>query len=305
MRARPTVETDDALAFLDRAGRANARGVVESLGQGAAAPGTASEVGGAIARLHSTTDSVGQLLSELRAQRGDLTGLIAGGRVVLNTLASRAAEVRSLTAGAGTTLSALAAQRAALGAVLDRLPGLMRNSTGTLLQSRSLIATASPVVREVSEAAPSLTSALDAIPATTAALQNLLAQGDAVRASVMPALAMLRTLAQPGSAALGLIGPALADVIPIAEYLAPRGNTIAAWFANTADLGSHGDAKADWARFFVMFDPSTLLGSRSGAPPGNSYTAPNDAANNQPYRPGDYPRLMPYSPALGAGSRRG
>jgi hypothetical protein len=87
--------------------------------------------------------------------------------------------------------------------------------------------------------------------------------------------------------------------VPVAQYLGPRGRTVAAWFANTADLGSHGDAKGDWARFFVMFDPSTLFGVRAGSPSGNSYTAPGDAARNQPYRSGDYPRLMPFSPALG------
>jgi hypothetical protein len=85
----------------------------------------------------------------------------------------------------------------------------------------------------------------------------------------------------------------------VAQYLGPRGTTIAAWFANTAALGDHGDAKGDWARFFVMFDPSTLLGLKAGAPPGNSYTAPGDAAHNTPYGLGDYPRLMPYTAALG------
>ena len=82
------------------------------------------------------------------------------------------------------------------------------------------------------------------------------------------------------------------------QYLGPRANTIAAWFANTADLGSSGDAKGKWARFFIMLDPSTALGIKAGAPAGNSYTAPNDAAHNAPYEPGDYPRLEPYAPAL-------
>ena len=301
LRARPTVEIDDALAFLDKGGRANVRRITESLGEGAASPDAASQVGDAIMRLRSATDALGGLLSELRAQRSDLSGLVADGRVVLDTLASRSAQLRSLTGDARRTLAPLAAQRAALAAVLDRVPGLLRDSSATLLQSRSLITSASPVVRQVTDAAPSLTSALDATPASTTALQTLLAQAGAIRTSVVPALTMLQSLAKPGSTALGLLGPALADVIPTARYLGPRGNTIAAWFANTADLGSHGDRRGDWARFFVMFDPSTLLGSKSGAPPGNAYTAPDDAAHNEPYRPGDFPRVMPYSPALGRG----
>ena len=63
--------------------------------------------------------------------------------------------------------------------------------------------------------------------------------------------------------------------------------------------GSHGDAKGNWARFFVTFDRSTLTGTPSDAPPGNSYTKPGDAAHNEPYQPGGYPRLEPYWPAMG------
>src|SRR5205823_3267830 len=80
--------------------------------------------------------------------------------------------------------------------------------------------------------------------------------------------------------------------VTMARYLAPRSDTIAAWFANTADLGLHGDAKGSWARFFIFADPQSAVGARTtlGA---NSYTRPGDAADNQPYRPGDYPRLQP------------
>src|SRR5438132_379911 len=78
-----------------------------------------------------------------------------------------------------------------------------------------------------------------------------------LRSSVLPALTELRSLGAPMAKGLRLLGPALADGVPVARYLGPRGRTIAAWFANTADLGSHGDAKGDWARFFVMFDPAT------------------------------------------------
>jgi phospholipid/cholesterol/gamma-HCH transport system substrate-binding protein len=60
-------------------------------------------------------------------------------------------------------------------------------------------------------------------------------------------------------------------------------------------LGQNGDAKGRWARFFVGFDPSTGFGL-PGAPAGNSYTEPNDAAHNAAYKPGDFPRLMPFRP---------
>jgi phospholipid/cholesterol/gamma-HCH transport system substrate-binding protein len=297
--ARSAVEIDDALAFLDAGGRANLRAVLGSLGRGAASPDTSSEVNGTLAQLSTTTTSLGTLTAELSAQRGDLTAIVSNGRTVLDVLAGRAAEIRGLTDDAGTALSAAASQRAALGSILDQLPGLETLASSTLLAARPLIARATPVVEQVAAAAPALTRALDALPETTTELDAVLSQAPAIRSKVLPALSLLHGLAGPGTTALSVLGPALADIIPMAQYLEPRGNTIAAWFSNTADLGSHGDAKGDWARFFVMFDPSTLTGSTSGAPAGNSYTLPNDAAHNQAYVPGDYPHLMAYSPALG------
>jgi phospholipid/cholesterol/gamma-HCH transport system substrate-binding protein len=299
IRARSAVEIDDALAFLDRTGRANLRAALIPLGRGAAPADTSAEVGQTLAQLAAVTGSLGTLAAELRAQRADLAGTVGDGRVVLDVLAQRAAELRAVTVDAHTALTAVADQRTALGGVLDRLPGLLSLAVATLHQARPLIARATPLVDELTAAAPDLTAALRSLPSTTAALERVLAQATAIKRTVVPTLASVRGLAPPGTAALALLGPALADTVPVAQYLAPRANTIASWFSNTAALGNHGDAKGDWARFFVMFDPSTVLGLKAGAPPGNSYTAPGDAAHNAAYQPGGYPRLMPYSPALG------
>jgi phospholipid/cholesterol/gamma-HCH transport system substrate-binding protein len=299
LRSTSTVEIDDALSFLDRAGRADARAALIDLGRGAAATDTAQTESEAIAALGQATTEVGRLTAELSAQRGDLSALVSDGGAVLSTLAARSTELHGLTSGAQQTLQALADQRSALAATLDRLPWLLGATRGTLEAVRPLIARATPVAAQLSAAAPPLTRALEALPATSSAVERILSGAGAVQRDVVPALHRMMSLAAPAETAVGELGPTLADLVPVARYLGPRGRTIAAWFSNTADLGSHGDAKGDWARFFVMFDPSTLTGSTQGAPSGNSYTAPGDAAANQPYRPGGYPRLMPYSPALG------
>jgi hypothetical protein len=301
MQARSNVELDDALAFLDQGGRANLRASLLALGRGLGSSSADTELNGTLAQLATTTDRLGALLAELRSQRGALTGIVSGGRTVLGVLAAHAGELRALTADADTALSAVGDQRSALGAALGQLPRLEALGSRTLRAARPLISTATPLVAQISSAAPALTRALDAVPASTSALDQVLAQASSIRSSVLPALWLLRALATPGSTATTLLGPALADIVPMAQYLGPRGRTIAAWFANTADLGSHGDAKGDWARFFVMFDPSTLLGRGAGAAPGNSYTPPGDAAHNNAFAAGGYPRLEPYSPALTPG----
>jgi phospholipid/cholesterol/gamma-HCH transport system substrate-binding protein len=303
VRGGSAVEIDDALSWLNAAGRANLRSILRSLGAGAAPAQTGSEISGTLAQLPATTATLDRLLATLSAQRSALSGTVLAGRSVLETLAGRAQELRALTLGARTTLGALASQRTALAGTLSRLPGTLNLTDATLAALRPLIARATPVAGELTDAAPELRAALAELPAVTSSASELLSEAGPISSEVVPVLDRLHALAEPSSAALSILGPVLADVIPIAQFLAPRANTIAAWFANTADLGSHGDAKGDWARFFVMFDPSTLLGERSGAPQSNAYTAPDDAAHNQPYEPGGYQRLMPYAPAL-AGTRR-
>jgi phospholipid/cholesterol/gamma-HCH transport system substrate-binding protein len=297
--SRSTVEIDDALGFLDASGRGALRSALLALGRGAAAPGASEQLSGTIASLAQSSDRVGLLLGELRAQRSQLSGLVSNGRVVLDALSGRAAELHSLTGDARSTVAALALQRSSLQRVIEGLPGLLGAGRATLNDSEPLISQATPLAGELAAAAPSLTSAMRSLPGAVSGLEQLLSSAGAIRSSVLPALAELRALGAPAATGLRLLGPALADAIPVAQYLGPRGQTIASWFANTADLGSHGDAKGDWARFFVMFDPATLTGTKlGGAPPANSYTGPGDAADNQAYRPGGYQRLEPYAPAL-------
>ena len=299
LRPEATVEIDDALSFLDSPGRSNLRSALIDLGRGAASPSTSQTENQAIGQLARATTGLDRLATELNAQRADISGLIGDGGAVLGTLAQRRSDLTALTQDASTTLDAVAAERSSLGQVLDRLPGLLAAGRRTLLAARPLIAQAMPVATELAQAAPPLTRALDTLPATATDLTRVLGEADPIERVVVPVLTRLGALAPTANAALQRMGPALADLVPVADYLGPRGRTIAAWFANTADLGSHGDAKGDWARFFVMFDPSTLTGTAAFAPERNAYTAPGDAAQNEPYRSGGYPRLMPYSPALG------
>src|SRR5439155_22501269 len=139
------------------------------------------------------------------------------------------------------------------------------------------------------------------LPPVLRSARELVQRGPALEHAARPAFRAALALLPVAAPAVRLLGPALANVVPMVRFMAPRANTAAAWFANTADLGSNGDAKGRWARFFVLFDVPTALGT-PGAPPGNSYTAPGDAAANRAYAAGGYPRLLPYPPALGNGA---
>jgi phospholipid/cholesterol/gamma-HCH transport system substrate-binding protein len=195
-------------------------------------------------------------------------------------------------------LSAVAAERGPLRATLRALPGVLAEGRLTLAEAHPLLGEALPVATSLRVAAPSLTAALKELPPVLRSARVLVARGPVLERAARPALAAARSLLPVAAPAVRLLGPALANAVPMIRFLAPRANTTAAWFANTADLGSNGDAKGKWARFFLFTDQATASGVPAGAPAGNTYTKPDDAAHNEPYHPGDFPRLMPYGPAL-------
>jgi phospholipid/cholesterol/gamma-HCH transport system substrate-binding protein len=300
LAAIPSIEFDDALGFLDSSGRRSLREILTQLGAGIRDPArTEGDEQAAVPALHSATLELGRLTSELRAQRAAIARTVNSSNTILDVLAAGRTQVRSLTADARTALTAIGSERTALGATVHELPVLETALERTLAAAPGLIQRARPAVAELARSAPSITRTLRRLPVLTGFATAILSRAGAIARTIIPVLHGVQELAVPGARALTLLGPALADLVPVAQYLGPRGNTIAAWFANTADLGSHGDAKGRWARFFVMFDPATLSGSPTGAPPGNAYTSPGDAARNEPYRSGGYPRLEPYWPALG------
>lgn len=284
---RPAVELDEALGLLAPRTRADLRAVLAETGEGLADP---EALAGTVASLELATGQLRRLGAVLRGQDGDVAETIESGRAVLEELAVHDADLRSLVADGTRTLRAGARRPAELREALNRLPAVLARARDTLDVAEPLLADAGPVVADVRTAAPPVTELLrDAAPAVADA-RALAARLPALRQAGLPALEDARKLLPAAGPALERLGPVLANVVPMVTYLAPRSQTIAAWFANTSALGQSGDAKGRWARFFVMLDPATALGA-PGAPAGNSYTQPGDAAANQPYAAGDFPRL--------------
>jgi phospholipid/cholesterol/gamma-HCH transport system substrate-binding protein len=301
VRARSSVEIDEALAVLDPAGRRSLVGVTKTLGRGASSPATAVRVGAAVDGLTGTVDSLHALTGTLHGQEQAIATAVGSSRVVLGELGQHDVAIRSIVRDSRVALVAIAAQRGPLRATVRALPPLLSDARLTLAEARPLVGEALPVATALRVAAPPLTEALRELPAVLRSAQLLIARGPALERAGRPALSAARALLPVAGPAVRLLGPALANAVPMVRFLAPRANTAAAWFTNTADLGSNGDAKGKWARFFLFTDQATSSGAPAGAPAGNTYTKPNDAAHNEPYHPGDFPRLMPYGPALEGG----
>ena len=295
LRTRRTVQIDDALSVLDRAGRTDLRRVLAVASTALRSPQSAQQLSDTLAGLDQAALALQALTGTLRGQDGQIASTVQNARGILSEVGDHDAAVRSIVANGRATVQALATARGSIGPSLDGAAKLVRGANATLAQARPLIAEATPFAANVDAAAPHLTRALRALPQTAASAGDLLRELPALKTAASPLLATAAHDLPAIDAAVRALGPDLQNLVPMLQYLAPRANTIAAWFSNTDALGQNGDAKGRWARFFVGFDPSTGFGL-PGSPPGNSYTEPDDAAHNAAYKPGDFPHLMPFRP---------
>lgn len=302
----PSVQLDEALEALNPDARRDLRKLLADSGRGLRSPAAGARIGATVTALDDATRAFDDISQTLQGQAGDIAGTVTDAQAMVGALAQRAATLRALIADARRTLDAAGADRPALRALLAELPAVTREATGTLAAADGLVRDAQAPVRDLRRAASPTAAALRAAPAPLDDLATVLGRAPAVRRAATPALAALRRALPQLTPALRTTGPALADLVPVLDYLAPRRREIAAWFTNTDALGRNGDSKGRWARFFIGLDPATATGlPLGGARQRNPYPQPGDAAANRPYARGDYPRLMPYLPALrGTGKAR-
>lgn len=295
LAGRPSVQIDEALSVLDAPARRDLRSLLATASAAESSPQAAQQVSDTLDGLDRTVAGLRAIGGTLHGQGADIAGIVQDGRAVLRELGDHDAAVRSIVSDGRTTLAALATQRPALARALALLPRIVGDTRATLAAADPLTRQALPFATDLRAAAAPLGRSLVALRPALADTRVLLGRTPALAAAALPALARLRSALPALARTSRALGPALRDVVPMLRYLAPRANTIAAWFSNTAALGQDGDAKGRWARFFVGFDPSTAVGA-PGAPPGNAYTPPGDATHNRAYHPGDFPRLQPYTP---------
>lgn len=292
---RPAVEVDEALQALDAPTRRGVQRTLGTLGQATASPRTSEQVSGAVTGLRTTIDGVHDLTTLLQDQADDLSTVVTDGGSVLGELAARDGRVRSLVTDGRRTLDAVGARDTALRATVEEAPRLLAAARSALKTGRPLIAEAVPVVSDVRAAAPDLTAAADAVPSAAGDVDAILDGGRRLERSATPVLRSAPALLNATGPAARRASAALANVATMARWLEPRKKTVASWFSNTAALGTNGDAKGRWARFFVFIDPATLLGQKASLPE-NAYTGPDDALNPRPFRTGDFERLLPTVP---------
>jgi phospholipid/cholesterol/gamma-HCH transport system substrate-binding protein len=290
------VDVDQALSAFGPETRSDLDAVIQTSGAGAAAG--SERVSATLAEIARTTSELRGLVETLAGQEDTIADGVEDAGALASALAADERILRAIVADGRTALTALADRGGSLRAGSDELPRLIGAARTTLAGLRPLVIEARPLVGQLATAAPDLRSALAELPAAAGDADRLLARVPELERVATPFLADAEATLKLAAPVSGPLSDALRNAEPIAGFLSDRREAFAAWFSNTADLGSHRDAKGYFARFFVGFEPSTAFGLPGGNYRNNSYTGPGDAADPQPYS--GYPRLEPYDP-YGAG----
>lgn len=293
-RVLPSVELDEALGALDRPARRSAKSILRTFARGADDPASADRVSATLGEIDSLTGALRRLTATLKGQEATIASTVQDSRTVLRELGRREEQVTRIVSGGRATLAALAVRQDALDGGLRELPKLLASARGTLADARPLLREALPVVDDLRRAAPVLTPAVADLRPVARDASRVVRGLPRLSRTAVPVLGHAQAVVKAARPVARALSPTLANLVPMVEYLSPRRRTLAAWFSQTAAIGSHGDAKGNWVRFNIFIDPQAALGLPGGR--GNSYTPPDDAEANQPYRAGSYPRLLPHKP---------
>lgn len=295
-QVRPSVELDEALgAFGERAQR-DVQAMTRTFARGAASPRTTARVSATLGRLDALTAELRGLGDVLQGQERTVAGVVLDGRRTFEAIGQHEAQISRLIGAGRSTLEATAAARAGLSRGLRELPLLLGSADRTLRTARPLLREARPLVAGLARLGPELTPALRDLRPVARNARTVVAGLPALRAAATPTLEAARPALAVARPAIARLQPALANLVPVARYLSARRDTLSAWFANTAAIGARKDAKGSYVRFNIFAEPGTSFGT-PGSFSSNSYTEPRDGANNQPYRPGSYPRLTAFGAA--------
>ena len=304
LEGSPSVDFDEALDFLDAEGRAHAGGILGELRKATRDSRGAERLNSTAGELSRTVRELRALTDALRGQEDELAGLVGDGALVLDELGSREAALRSITSAGRVTLDALAANSQSLSDGLAETPPLLDAARRVLAESRPLLEEAAPLVRELRRAAPELSPILAELPGVTADTVDVVSGLAGV-----PTLRKLLEVVNLVAPAVPKIEAATRNLVTLMDFTADHADGIAAFFANMAGATAHGDSAGRWLRVAAVFEPGligdfqtpSLCRPEDDVAPNaglcrNAYPQPGDAADNEPYEPGSYPRLEPYEP---------
>jgi phospholipid/cholesterol/gamma-HCH transport system substrate-binding protein len=290
-----SVDFDEALDFLDEEGRARVKSILDELDHATRNENGAQDLNETVGGLTRTVGELRELVEALRGQEDDLAGIVSDSAVVLDELGSRERAIRTIVASGRTTLDALAANAQSLDAGLAEVPGVLAGARQALAEAQPLLREVRPLIDQLREAAPELREILADLPGVVA--DTIEVTG---KLSGVPTMRELLEVVELVGPAVPGIEASARNLVPLLRYTSQRADAIGAFFANLRGATQSADSDGHWLRTAAVFDPNLSSDVASTDCPTtlcfNAFPQPGDAADNQPYDPGAYPRLYPYDP---------
>lgn len=231
--SRETVPLDKILNTLDPATRKAVQGTIRGMGRGL--DGRGRDVNRTFADLGDAVDLGVPVVSDLRAQRGDLVAVIDQGAQVLNALGRRQEQLRSLVTSMHRTADAVSRRDAALRASITQLRPTLPQVSKTVAAVQHLSTTATPVSDNLLTAAVALQPVIRDLGPTTADARRLAAKLPAALDATDPLLRQLRSFTTAATPVTDALGPVLRQVVPMLNYLEPYKRDL---FGLAANMGS-------------------------------------------------------------------
>lgn len=314
-RTRATVNFDEALGFLDARGRRHVQSLVDTIADGIARDASEGRLSGTLDGLAQTVLHLDELTRSLRGQEPALARFVSSASTLVAETGRRERAVRGIVADGRSTLDALAAETTSVNQALEELPRLLRIGSRTLEKSRPLLASASPVIDRLRALAPDLRRGLAGD--SRASLEQIADDFGAIidglpalRRQAVPMLGRVRRLNPKLLRLVQSAVPAVRNLVPALDYVAPRAGDIGVLYAQAAAMLKRSDSNGRHipvaglnidpaeqldVQLKANCDPATQNQSPNQGYCNNAYPKPGDARNPQPFS-GRYPRLLPCTP---------
>jgi phospholipid/cholesterol/gamma-HCH transport system substrate-binding protein len=308
---KPSVDFDEALAFLDEEGRRHVKSLIDTVGRGLGPEGNGAALNGTVGGVSRTISELNELTLTLDGQEDELARLVSDASTVLSEIGDREDSVRTIVASGRRTLDAVAQNTDSVDQALAELPGLLESGRTSLAEAEPLIAEATPLVADLRVLAPDLRVAFDdtrqySLGRTVDELLAITKGLTPLRQAAEPVLKDLLGLLLNLDPLVDAIAPAARNLVPGLDYLTPRVSGIAALYALVAANGAGTDDIGNYLRAGFSLEPGEFSDVPTPAncdpatqndPPNagycyNPYPGPEDGLDPQPFD-GSYPKIRP------------
>jgi phospholipid/cholesterol/gamma-HCH transport system substrate-binding protein len=262
---RPIVDLDELFNTLDYQTRSNLQGIIHGFADQFAG-GQAANANRALAMLSPALAQTRRLTGELTRDENAFQRFIVESAAVVSAIAPRDANLEHGLTSAAALTSKLAEQDATIGDLLQRAPGVLRQSRGTLAKVDRALAASRPTLRAAQPVAPRLAKVLRVVAPVARQARPAVRDLNALMPDVETALKGLPRLGRTGGQALADTTSALRGAAPIVSAVRPYTPDVVAGLFNGfgGNVGGYYDANGRYARIGFELPPNFLVQGASG-----------------------------------------